>query len=414
MKKTLLLFIFFIFSCSTFSQSNTIIEVAKYIREYEKLAKLEINNIWGISLSTPIIVVVPENEQIITNQRVAGLKKYKNVYYGENKEILSGGCGVKKWLNKNWAFFTYPFPTEDSSRFSLFFHECFHCIQDSLQLKGLWTNCSHLNELSARVLLKLEIKALQVSLRKEGSLVDLKNALCFRQERYLLHKNARKDETSIEILEGLAEYTGNRLTGYSSSDVVKYIDQKSEYNAQSFAYLTGLLYGYILDYSSIDWKKTITINDNFLEFTANAFNIKLPDSISAFNKKNKYLYGYKEILQNEKVKTDSMESLQNKYLTVFWKNPVLEIETKTCTNVVFRSDTIVPFREGKVYNKVKITGNWGQINIEGEVFLGNKILVTEPKTINGSNIKGNGWNLQLNENWQIKKVSQNLFILILK
>lgn len=414
MNRTLFLLLFLISFCFGFSQSETVIEVANYIMEYDKLAQLEENIIWNISLNAPILVTIPEENIVVANQKVAGFKKYKDVYYGQNKDIVTGGQGGKRWNNKNWAFFTYPFPTKYNSRVSLFFHECFHWAQDSLKLKGMWTNCSHFNESSARILLKLEIKALQISLKKEGSIADIKNALCFRKERYLLYETAKKDETSIEILEGLAEYTGRRLAGYLTGDIVKYIDEKGEYNGQTFAYLTGLLYGYSMDYAGVDWRKQITISDNFLDFTANIFNITLPDSIYIFNKINRHLYGYNEILQNERGKAVKIEALIETYLNDFWQNPVLEIEKRSCTNVVFNSNSIVPLKNGKVYNRVKITGDWGEIIIDGYVYIGDKILVTEPKQISGSIIKGRGWNLQLKENWLVQKESENRFILTVK
>jgi hypothetical protein len=76
-------------------------------------------------------------------------------------------------------------------------------------------------------------------------------------------------------------------------------------------------------------------------------------------------------------------------------------------NVSFDPRNIVALDDkGTVYPNIRVTDKWGILVVkEGALMSRNwdKITVTVPKEIKGNNIKGEGWELELNESYMVTK-----------
>src|SRR5262249_30722636 len=71
---------------------------------------------------------------------------------------------------------------------------------------------------------------------------------------------AAATEVPLEIQEGIAEYAGAKLVGYPDSLVVRFVSGRRAAETsfvRSFAYLSGPLYGALLDGASPDWRKRL-------------------------------------------------------------------------------------------------------------------------------------------------------------
>ena len=63
---------------------------------------------------------------------------------------------------------------------------------------------------------------------------------------------------------------------------------------------------------------------------------------------------------------------------------------------------------GTVYKIMQISDTWGTLSVNGGALVGtdrNKVIVSQPTTINNEKISGDGWTLELNKGFYIEKNS---------
>ncbi|MFQ5637865.1 MAG: hypothetical protein ACE5IR_07690 [bacterium] len=111
----------------------------------------------------------------------------------------------------------WPLPEDKYERASLIVHELFHRIQDKIGLPAKNPTNNHLDEKDGRILIQLEWQALKQALNETGEkqIEDIKSALIFRELRRKIYLNADSLERCLELNEGLAEYTGVKLSSHS-------------------------------------------------------------------------------------------------------------------------------------------------------------------------------------------------------
>ena len=105
-------------------------------------------------------------------------------------------------------------PRADSlERRVLLAHELWHRIQDSLGLPSGMPSNAHLATRDGRLWLRLEGRALRKALGAAGTLRlrALEDAIVFRRARRSLFPGSESDERTLELNEGLAEYSGIML-----------------------------------------------------------------------------------------------------------------------------------------------------------------------------------------------------------
>ena len=155
------------------------------------------------------------------------------------------------WNGKRWTMVALPLPETKEERLNLLIHESFHRIQPEIGFDSLYEiQSKHLDVKSGRIYLILELEALKKALGSNEPERHIKNALLFRQYRYKIFPEAKNAENSLEINEGLAEYTGSVLGQRTESDLKKhYISQIDWFFTlptfvRSFPYFTIPVYGY--------------------------------------------------------------------------------------------------------------------------------------------------------------------------
>ncbi len=416
MRRHIIILIFLLLIIRANSQDTILLnKISEYISEFENEAKIENSKTWDISFDIPIIIAT-ENI-VITNRNIENFNKYKNIYYGITNEIKPGAHTSISWKGIDWAFYTYPDKSFEirKERLNLFFHEAFHRNQKFLKLNGEWTQCSHLNNSNARTLLKLEYNALLKCLTDINNSTSIIDALSFRAYRYYLYPKAYNEEQSIEICEGLANYTGLKLSGYTNDEVLNILKYRKSFNSQLFAYYTGALYGFILDKTDSTWRKEINNKDNFLYFTQKRLDLKLPEHLKMHIKKVRNNYGWDTISKTEKIISKKTKKQEKYYSKIFFKNPIIKIPRNLCTGgFIFNSSIIFPLAEGKVYNGFSTYGDWGELIAKDEIFFSDNILLPTPFEIKENLIIGNGWQIKLNNNWEIEQKSKRLYELVQK
>src|SRR5213080_2217772 len=100
---------------------------------------------------------------------------------------------------------------------------------------------------------------------KEERKRDVADALYFRNYRRSLFPAADAKEDALEMNEGMAEYTGFKLSTSSPEEYavavaawLRAAPTRTPSYGRSFAYTSGPAYGGLLDTASKDWRKGLT------------------------------------------------------------------------------------------------------------------------------------------------------------
>ena len=393
--------------------------VFKGLKEY--LSK-ENGKLWNHQLYGPLLFVNQKNREIIANEPDTKgiLTKDGKVYTG----ILPKGINIANtafdWNGKRWAMVMLPLPKDNNERLNLIIHELFHRIQPKIGFAGLITEQSnHLAKLNGRIFLKLELAALKEALMSDNDTAvqkHIRDALLFRHYRYELYPGAKEAENTLEIKEGLAEYTGSILSNRTNKELrkhyIKAINNFFNYPTfvRSFAYVTIPVYGYFMNLRDKNWNKGITKSTNLTDLITKFFHVTLPADLKDTINSIKEEYGFDKISAFEINRKKEREKLMAEYELKFEKNPVLAIRFENM-NIQFDPRNIMPFKNlGTVYPNLRVTDNWGILSAKNGALLGKnwgKVTLSIPTEITDTTIRGDGWKLVLNKNWKLIKIGKN-------
>jgi len=232
--------------------------------------------------------------------------------------------------------------------------------------------------------------------------------LIFREYRYFLYPKAKISENLLELNEGLAEYTGVMVSGMTREEAVYYFERDiNEFVrfttfVRSFAYETTPVYGYLLQQTDKYWNKKITPSTNLTDFFINDFGISLPIDLASAEHGIEDQYDGKlirmEETNREAVRGEQVERYQKELVD----QPHLDIRFE---NMKFAFDPRNPTPlgdNGTVYPEIRIVDNWGILDVHNGALIGpyhDRVIVSAPTKIDGKNVSGDGWTLQLNDGY---------------
>ncbi len=429
--KILVLFIAIsLLGCNAHSTKNSTVNVSKsQIKKYETVfnglkeyLSKENGKLWNHQLYGALMFVNRSNRTIIANEpdNSGVLTKKGGIYVGVLPKRINIANAPLDWNGKRWAMVMLPLPKNYNERLNLIIHELFHRIQPVIGFANLITKQSnHLDDLNGRIFLKLELEALTKALESDSPAVrqkHIRDALLFRHYRYELYPGAKETENTLEIKEGLAEYTGSILSGRTNEELKKhYIKAINDfYNyptfVRSFAYVTIPVYGYLMNLKNPNWNKGISKSTNLTNFITKFFNVTIPADLKDTINSIKENYGFNTISKFEIKRYNERKKLMAEYEIKFEKSPTLTIRFENM-NIQFDPRNIMPFKNlGTVYPNIRITDNWGILTVKNGALLGKnwrKVTVTEPTKITDKLIKGDGWKLELNTGWKLFKTGNN-------
>ena len=258
----------------------------------EHLSK-ENGKLWNIQLYGPILLIDENNQIIIANEPDSSkvLSKNGKVFIGTLPKDMPISETTINWNGKLWAMvpLTILLSMDHNEQISILTHELYHRIQSKVGLSNIQQKkCNHLDKLDGRIYLKLELEALKMALRtnnKETQIKHIKNALLFRLYRQQLFSNAKESENSLELNEGIAEYTGTILSNWDDKGLrnhyIQAIDTlyKNRTFNRSFAYRTTPIYGYYMNKRNKDWNKEINNKTDLTEYITKQFNVQIPSNL---------------------------------------------------------------------------------------------------------------------------------------
>jgi len=387
---------------------------SKNFKEVREVCDIDNGKLWGRNLWAPMLLIDVKTRFIVANQpdKEGLLKKEGDVFIGyfpKNKAIANS---TTDYGGENWMMVLYPLPADDYLMKYLCVHELYHRLQNQLNLVFSYSN-DHMDQLDARILIKLEWVALEKSMNEvnaEKRNESLTDALVFRNYRRELYPGSDTMENKMELHEGLADYTGHRIVSKTNEEyksnalTAKKMYWENNSYVRSFGYYSGLLYGYILDQGNSDWKNDLKKSSDLGLMAKDINKINIPENLKKAYEKSRNKYDFEDISQFETAREKKLREMLIAYRIKFTKDTVLVLDVPR-PNVVFNPGSLVPLDNlGTVYPTIKIIGDWGtlQVNDGGCLFDWKKAIVpaTGIKKLENK-ILGAGWELELNQDWHL-------------
>ncbi|HEX7176390.1 MAG TPA: hypothetical protein VF240_14090 [Pyrinomonadaceae bacterium] len=391
----------------------------QYFGEARTACEQDGGKLWGRSLCGPMLFVDPLTRAVVANQKDAeGLLTAKDdVFVGRLSDRQPVANAYITWAGVRWTMIMWPFMTKDPlQRVKLMMHESFHRIQNDLKFPAVGGANDHLDTRDGRVWLQLEWRALRQALTSGGAARRraVEDALTFRKYRRSLFPKAEAAERELEMNEGLAEYTGFKLSAAAEPQLIAYLTRQIEQApgrptfVGSFAYSSGPAYGILLDASLPDWRKGLTPQDDLGELLRRAHRIKLPSDLKARAEKQAAQYDAAALRLTESAREATRRKLIAEYRMRLVDGPTL-LAPKTATGrVAFNSTNIVPLEGvGTVYPTATVRDEWGVLEVSNGALMVSeggritKVYVPAPADLDARPLKGDGWTLELNSGWVV-------------
>jgi len=390
----------------------------RYFEEAEALSRRDGGRLWGVALYGPMILVDAETHEAVANQADAEgqLAKRGKVFLGKLPSDVMVANTSMDWAGVHWTMIRWPLPDDPDRRARLMMHECFHRIQDKLGMKAVSPVNAQLETREGRTWLLLEWRALEVALEESEAQrrAALRDALLFRAYRHSLFPKAAAEERALEMNEGLAEYTGVRLSTRSISEMVVLAAcglrqaRGQESLARGFAYISGPAYGALLDSSGTQWRSRVKSNPDFAALSRAAYNLgpATPSEAQAIAKARTYRGDY--VIAAEKERETTFKERVAKYRAKFLSGPVLILPVGKAFNYSFDPNETVPLDEANtIYLSSRVTDDWGILDAPGGVLMIReagpivRLQVPAPAKLSSNPLQGDGWTLNASKGWVV-------------
>jgi hypothetical protein len=195
----------------------------QYFEGLKQTSDIDAGRTWGVSLDGPIFFVDPSSRVVVANRPdpQSVLKSKDGIWTGTFPDNLNAANTAIDWLGVRWTMVMWPVNDYRQPRERLLVHECFHRIQGGIGLPARDAINTHLDSADGRIWLELEWRALERALREPASARKqaIADALLFRGYRRSLFPEAAANENDLELNEGLAEYTGMKLTSEDNEEL---------------------------------------------------------------------------------------------------------------------------------------------------------------------------------------------------
>jgi hypothetical protein len=393
-------------------------QAAAYLAEFSATCAADAGALWGKSLCGPVILVDPESREVVANRAdegsVLARTEDEGVYAGLFPATETIANTAIDWKGTRWTMIMYgALEGEPNERRALMMHEAFHRLQPELALrpegKANDTN-RQLDERDGRFWLQLEWNALQASLAEGTSERDrsvaIQDALAFRAARRTRFPDAAVRENGLEIKEGLAEYTGDKLAGWSVADVLKEVARRRAKDTgfvRSFAYVSGPLYGYALDATGAEWRKRLTAGTDIGSLVAELTHAH-PLPVAETTRRSE-ARGGKALGTAEDARARKRAAQIKEWRSSLVDGPILVIDLKTVTAGGFDPRTVYPIGETEtVYTGRTLIASWGTLEVDGGAILIDDAKSRASVSLAGASadsLRGKGWSLTLAPGWTV-------------
>lgn len=399
----------------------------QYFRQLEAVCNEDNGRLWGQNLYGPLMYVDRTTRRIVANEpdKEGLLKQKDGIYTGSYpKELIINNTAI---TYGGKLFGMAPLPNEDDEYriLSRGLHCLFHRFQNTINYNFSGYNTPNMEERRARIWLKLEWSALRKAIESEGEAqkVAIRDALIFREANHELYQQFVTDEIRFENYEGLATFTSIKLAAKSHEEfntrLMENLDRIYSYLSYSRSYgsIHGALYATLLDLKGFNFKEIVNENTDLGDLVMKLYDIRLPEVCRDVAGSLSLNYDIDKIYKEENLREEEIQEYINKQLSTFVEKPVVYIELES-PYFDFEPEDIQPLGpEGTLYKQIRISDNWGKLTVdkrgEGCLMSNNfKFLRVPAKgyNISKNHIEGDGWDLILNNGWEILSVDENYFL----
>lgn len=383
---------------------------SSYFEEAHHVSDKEGGKLWGRTLYGPILFVDYQSRAIIANQQDAQgfLHRNGNAFEGKLPDDITPSDTPTEWAGTRWTMLLWQFVAEDRlTREKMFAHEMFHRIQPALKLAAPDALNLHLDSLDGRVWIQLEWRALAAALIQRGSAQNqaIMDALAFRNFRHKLFAGSGENERSLEIAEGIPEYTGLVAAAPDTAAARWYAATRLTSPdltisfVRSFAYVSGPAYGLLLDQRLSGWRSKFTEKSDL--GTLLAATSKGP---SASAEARSATYGIAAVRIAENDRANKVEATKAWYRKLLVDDPTLTLPASENMKYTFNPSSVISLDGvGAVYPTFHATDNWGTLDVADGALLPKdfrRVTVAAPTKITGSHLEGRGWTLDLSAGWR--------------
>lgn len=389
--------------------------VARYFAEFDSVCARDSGALWGVSYSGPFLIADPVSRSVAANRADPGGRLVARG--GLSVGILPPEVPVANtavdWLGTRWTMVMAGALSPNARpRLRLMAHEAFHRLQPKLGLEASGPMNEHLDTREGRFWMQLEWNALQRALLANGAArrAAVADAQRFRAVRRGLFSEARTREIALEIQEGLAEYAGARLLDYSDSLVVRMVAARREWDTafvRSFAYLSGPLYGFLLDGASRDWRRGLAPNSDLGDLLRAALHLMSPTRAEvtvAAARRRAASYGGDTLWATETARDEQRTTRLAEWRRTLIAGPVLIVDLKKVQSSSFDPGAVFPMGDGStVYGTRSLIGDWGRLDVQDGAILENPRAGEGRVALTGAaadRLSGEGWILTLADGWQ--------------
>ncbi|HTT99195.1 MAG TPA: hypothetical protein VMF58_14185 [Rhizomicrobium sp.] len=388
----------------------TTAQAKAYFADAKAVSDAEGGRLWGQRLYGAMLLVDPETRIAIANEPDAQgvLHATDGVYVGKLPDDVIISNTPTDWEGKRWTMLMgFTIPDDTVSRHITFAHEMFHRIQPSLHLMAQDSPNPQLDTLEGRVWLQLEWRALAAALIESGAAQDaaLRDALAFRDHRHALFANSKASEASLEIAEGIPEFTGVtageadvHAARWHAAAKLAHPDTSMSF-VRSFSYTSGPGYGLLLEEWAPGWRAKLNERSDLGDLLAATLKASPPVDVDA----RAALYGASEIRSAEKDRAALADAEKARYRALLIDGPVLALGAPG--HFSFNPSTLVSLGDaGNVYPTFHAVAPWGTLDVKAGVLVTDDFsaaTVAAPTKTDGQHIEGPGYTIDLAPGWKI-------------
>ncbi len=387
----------------------------EYFAAVEEICNKDNGALWGEKLYGPVMYVDSRSRTIYANRpdREGLLREKDGIFTGTLPRERIIANNVIEYGGEKYAMVPVPDQDDHYRMVTRTVHSLFHCYQDRHGMKPSTFSTRHLNEKNARLYLKLEWKALIRAIGSSGEARHqaIRDALVFRGARRELFPDAIAEENKFENYEGLTTFTYIKLCTSGPEEmqerILEYLDRI--YNNYSYAwgygFVHGALYATLLNDKGFDFKQIDSIDFDLGKAALELYDITLPDVCRDIAGSLAFNYDIRSIMDEEIEREAKINENTRRIVTIFKKNPVITI-TMESPNFSFEPEDIYYLDTlGTLYEKLRVSDNWGRLAVEkGGALLSNDLQTLRVSAkefqIEKNHISGNGWHLVLSDGWQ--------------
>jgi len=396
------------------------------LRDARNACEADRGDLWRRSLCGPIALVDRQTRLVIANDTIPGRRfvRMNDAFVTTLRDNQYVANTSFPWGGRNWTMVALPLPQDRYARVALVMHEAFHREQEALGLRQRDALNNQLDMRPGRTWLRLEYRALARALDAlpdaRAARTHAESALLFRAQRRSIYPGTDSLEATLEIQEGLPEYTGQRLamrlTGEGPRRVAQYVrdyETTTPSFVRAFAYGTGPALGILLDHFSPAWRDSVRTRRDLGALLAQSIDFKAPAqrSVAAAARARARDYGWNEVDRMEASRDSARAPAMREYRARLQDGPTITLrQSSDSLSWSFDPTELVGFDlASAVYPSGSFSAGWGKLTVErGGVLVANDFssirvgappeqIVAGAKTINGD-----GWTLALNPGWSIQ------------